>query len=86
MSADNGVYIHRFRNGWRVAEGQAVENIYWNARKKEMGEAYNHKALRDYFSNSPLFKTEEDAWRYAQRLYKLIMDEFGIVEYGIQVI
>ncbi len=72
MSADDGVYIHKFRNGWRVVHGQCLENAFESSQ-----------AMRDYFSGSPLFKTEESAQKYARKLYKKAIDDFGYVEYGI---
>jgi hypothetical protein len=82
MSADNGVYIHKFRNGWRVVHSQCVENIYWNPGK----DGYNHKELRKYFAGSPLFSKEEYALAYATKLYKDVVGEFGYVEYGIKIV
>ena len=29
MSADNGVYILKSKDGYRVAHAQAIENLYW---------------------------------------------------------
>jgi hypothetical protein len=29
MSADNGIYILKTKNDYRVTEGQCIENIYW---------------------------------------------------------
>lgn len=77
MSADNGIYIHKFRDGWRVTHGQAVENIYWRTGKNK----YNYRILKDYFSDSPVFKTKMDALVYAGNLYSnLDVCEYEIVE------
>ena len=75
MSADNGVYIHKFRDGWRVTHAQAIDNIYWKRGKN----AYNYRILKDYFKKSPLFKTETEAFEYAFKLH----EEIGWSEYGI---
>ncbi len=82
MSADNGVYLHKFKEGWRVVHGQAVENINYKPEK----DGYNHKELHDYFSESPVFKTEIAAMTYAMKLYKKYMDRYGCVEYGIAIV
>ena len=77
MSADNGVYIHEFFNGWAVTHGQAIENIYWKRGNKK----YNYKALRDYFKYAPIFKTRVEALNYAMEEYrKLDICEYGICE------
>lgn len=78
MSADNGIYIHKFRNGWRVAHAQAIENIYW----KRGSRPYNYRILKNYFKHSPLFETKAKALEYAGKLY----DEYGYLEYGISFV
>jgi len=75
MSSDNGIYIHNFRNGWRVVHGQCIENVL-----------ESKKAMREYFSDSPLFKTANKAMIFAWKLYKKTIKEYGIIEYGIQLI
>lgn len=75
MSADNGIYIHKFSDGWRVCQAGAIENIYWNADKS----GYNKKVLWDYFKNSSLFETEAEALAEASKIYK----EMDYLEYGI---
>lgn len=75
MSADNGIYIHKFKDGYRVVHGQCIENIHYNAGK----DGYNHKELNAYFRGGKLFKTHALAWKYAQKLYK----DYDFVEYGI---
>lgn len=79
MSADDGIYIHHFRNGWRVVHTQAIENINY---EPDHGN-YNRRTLYDVFSGSPLFKTEKAAYAYAQKLYKKAVDRYGYTEYGI---
>ena len=83
MSADNGIYIHHFSNSWKVCHAQAIGNIYWESGKKK----YNYKILNEYFKDSPVFKTEEEALTYASKLYKKIMrSDFPIIEYGISYV
>ena len=77
MSADNGIYIHKFRNGWAVTHTQAIENIYWERGNKK----YNYKTLNEYFKNAPRFKTREEALVYAMDYYnKLEICEYGVSE------
>ena len=75
MSADNGIYIHHFKEGWKVVHGQAVENAF-----------ESKQAMKDYFENGETFSTEDEAWEYARRLYRDIMDGYRMVEYGIREI
>jgi len=75
MSADNGIYIHKFRNEWGVTHAQAIENIYWKRGDKK----YNYNILYSYFKNEPRFKTRAEALEYAHNLYHKI----GYVEYGV---
>ena len=30
MSADNGIYLVQFKDGWRVAHLQGIDSIYWH--------------------------------------------------------
>jgi len=78
MSADNGIYIHKFRNGWAVTHAQAIENIYWARGKRQ----YNYNILRDYFKNAPRFKTESEALEYAAKELRGL----DICEYGISFV
>lgn len=86
MSADTGIYIAKFPDGYRVTEVvQAIENIDWHGR----GTKARKKQLSSYFGNSPVFEKREDAEVYALEIYhKYENDEckFGIgcpIEYGI---
>lgn len=83
MSADNGIYIAEFPDGFRVAERSAIENIdYYPEGSKESKEI-----LKSYFGDSKLFKNEDDAWKEARRIYNEIMEsDFPIVEYGISFV
>ncbi len=82
MSADNGIYIHKFRNGWAVVHAQAIENIY------NIHGGYNQDMLKRYFKGAQRFPTEHDAFAEANRMYKEIMkDNFSpICEYGIRIV
>lgn len=78
MSADNGIYIHKFEDGWRVCHAQAIENIYWPADES----GYNQKELKAYFEKSPLYKTKLDVLAAAAEL----SEEYEILEYGISFV
>jgi len=78
MSADNGIYIHKFRSGYKVIHAQAIDNIYWKRGNKK----YNYRILYEYFKDASTFKTMPDAMSYALDLNKKIdyMTEYGICE------
>ena len=90
MSADNGVYITRWKaqDGsfeYRVAHCQAIDNCDADDNyAKELIDAY--RAL--YFGNSEIYKSREDALVKASEIYDEIMkDDFcPICEYGISFI
>lgn len=85
MSADNSIAILYSKDEIRVAHCQALENInYWHVENApiyqfELRKELNPYILFNYFNSSPIFKIEEDAFKYAQQLY----NEIGYVEYGI---
>lgn len=79
MSADNGIYIHKFKDGFKVIHAQSIDNIYWKRGKNK----YNYRILKNYFKDAKLFKTEKEALKYAYKLYHKIETSFGFIEYGI---
>jgi len=84
MSADNGVYITQWNDGFRVAHAQAIENIDYY----QVGSPEWEQSQLDYFGSSPLFANELDAIIYAHALEKKILsDDFcPILEYGVCII
>lgn len=88
MSADNGVFISRWKKGnsfeYRIAHLQAIENCSLdNTYTKELTDAY--RVL--YFGSCEVLKNEKDALREASKIYDEIMnDDSGfppVCEYGI---
>lgn len=81
MSADNGIYVLSTltENGnreFRVAHAQAIENI-------EVREPFGSYYMDAIFGNSEVFSDSAKAFEYAIQLHNQIMNDFGIVEYGI---
>ena len=75
MSADNGIYIAKFPEGYRVAYGAAIENIdYFDEGTKE-----RKAELKSYFGGSKTYDTVASAWLQAKK----ISDEHGYTEYGV---
>lgn len=81
MSADNGVYIVKFPDGYRVTHAQAIENIDYF----EPGTAARKQELKDYFGHSPLYATEQEAVLVAhEKAKKILADDFcPVLEYGV---
>ena len=89
MSADTGIYIAKFPDGYRVTEVvQCVENVDYFApgtkeRKEELGL---------YFDNSKVYLDLESAHKRAWEIYEEFNkdeEEFGMgcpIEYGISYI
>ena len=92
MSADNGIYILKTirtrkddGRGWvkcppypvyRVALASAIDNFSWY----QENQSYNLGAyIKDVWGNSPVFKSEGEAFKYASE----IEEATPILEYGI---
>jgi len=94
MSADNGIYIGRFKktNGkyeYRVICAQAIENCDYSTKYSE--HKFPKKLIDgyrvNYYGKSPKFSCSRDAWMYAWKEYdKLMKGEYGICEYGVSQI
>lgn len=85
MSSDNGIYILKSKDGYRVVHTQAIENIYWwnvenpDTRKWKKKSKINPIELKEYFGESKVFKTENEVLKEAIQLQK----KYEMVEYGI---
>jgi hypothetical protein len=87
MSADTGIYIAKFSDGYRCTGlVQAIENIdYFPKGSKERKET-----LKDYFGRSLLFPDKKSALLWASELDEKLEEEskngleYYILEYGIQ--
>lgn len=84
MSADNGIYIAKFKSGYRdyeyrVSECQAIENCDYSVEfPDKIIDAY--RVL--YFGHSPVFKTIDMALDHAHKLSA----KTSFLEYGIGTI
>lgn len=84
MSADNGIYIAEFPEGWRVIHTQAIGNLdYYPRESKKWWEV-----LISYYGDSPLFSSKEEAWKKAMEMEEdILSDDFcPILEYGISIL
>jgi hypothetical protein len=76
LSADNGIYIVKFPDGYRVAHAQAIDNIdYFPEGTEERKEQ-----LKAYFGGSKVYKTKGKAVIQAFK----IEEETAFLEYGVR--
>ena len=88
MSADNGVYILKTKDQYRVAHLQAIENLSWSAidgrwdfSEKEK-ERYVPTRVMEMWGGCKYTRNREVAFQIAQRMVR----NLRICEYGIHVI
>ena len=76
MSADNGIYVAHFSDGYRVAEISAIDNLgfYANRSRKELVEY-----IEDCFKFSIVFSTFAAAMCEAHAM----ASECPVLEYGV---
>lgn len=87
MSADNGIYILKLKDQCRVIYATSIENLWYSKKKHKMCNSLVSQEVYEYFCNAkPL--SEKDAVIEASRIYNEVIqdDDFGIIEYGIQMI
>ena len=91
MSADNGIYIVQIPTAdggteWRVAHCQNIEDCYADDTRNnhimDSDEMIDSTRVMK-FGEAPIFETEEETIEYAWKLYKEVLDDFGVVEYGV---
>lgn len=83
MSADNGIYIAKFPDGFRVIHAQAIENINYFP---EGSEEY-FKTLKRYFEKAEVIPTKDEAILLGHKMAEDIMNsDFPILEYGVSYI
>lgn len=80
MSADNGVYIlETADNEFRVAYAHAIDNIYGKFNDDTQQWDCDMNMMVDYFRNSEIFNSYDDALDEAMRLSR----EYEYLEDGI---
>jgi len=90
MSIDNGVYIIKYKNSYKVCEAQSIENLWWwntdnkDTTKWEKRDEMNPEQVEKYFGKTEPYNSKEEALNRAMELYKETLEMFGMCEYGIQ--
>lgn len=86
MSADNGVYILKTKDQYRVIETQAIENIYFSFIEPEkLGNHIIPTRVLEYWGNCRYTFNQETAMRVADRILKSVIEDYGVCEYGIRI-
>lgn len=80
MSADNGIYIVEFLDGFRVIHTNAIQNLTYFPSDSDLAE----EMFKLYFKDTEVFKTEDEAWMEARQLYDEAFSADFYIEYGIQ--
>lgn len=77
MSADNGIYIVKLKDEYRVVMASAIENLFF---EHEDG---NPLEICSYLLNSRKYESEEEAYKRALQIEEEIDNEGSWTEYGI---
>lgn len=94
MSADDGIYILKSKDGYRIVHAQCIDNLYWwdkelednSPFKMERRDKLNPKELISFFGDSLVFQTNEEVIDAAQVMYNKVIEDVGFCEYGISYI
>lgn len=91
MSADNGIYILKTKDQYRVIHAQAIENVYWE-HDNRIAYYINCRTnmlvpsrVVEFWGNARFTKSEEIAFKVANAMLSNIERNCGICEYGIRV-
>lgn len=87
MSADNGIYIGRFKKGkgfeYRVIHTQNIENCDYDSQwPKKLTDA----SRVSFYADADVCYTEQEAWEQAKALYDATMEWAMVIEYGVSMI
>lgn len=75
MSADNGTYILKYRNGYRVTQKQCIENLWFDANKQGW---MNPIEVYRYFNGSRCTNNYITALKVADAMERCCPTEYGI--------
>lgn len=77
MSADNGVYIGKFKDGYRVIYAAAIDNLDFH----EPGSWEEREVWREYWEGAKVYQTKAEALLAAHEM----AEEIDILEYGVSM-
>jgi hypothetical protein len=79
MSADNGIYILKTKDQYRVVHAQAIDNLNWSFKNLSCDNDLVPTRIVEYFGNCDPIKNEGEAIKIAHELKKTT----SYLEYGI---
>lgn len=82
MSADNGIYIAKFPDGYRFAYYLSIDNIDFYPE----GSKQRKKELKKCFGNCEPIADEKTAIDEAFKLYDEICHDGSFIEHGVSLI
>lgn len=82
MSADNGIYILKTKDQYRVTDAHAIENLYWSFIDFDMKDEYVPTRLVEYFGHTRYTRDFEKAMKVANAIARSL----PILEYGIRIL
>ena len=81
MSADNGIYILKTKDQYRVIHTHAIDNLTWTFIEREYNSKPVPTRIIEYFGKSKYTKNRDEA-----RDIAFNMEENNCTEYGIKII
>ena len=81
MSADNGIYILKTKDQYRVAHLQAIDNVYWSAISGEQEEVVSTRVV-EMWGDCKFTRSASKALNIACKWAR----ELPICEYGVCII
>jgi outer membrane protein assembly factor BamD (BamD/ComL family) len=80
MSADNGIYILKTKDQYRVIHAQAIENLWWSYLTNKFEDEMVPTRIIEYFGDSRFTRSYETAMKVANAIAK----DYPVLEYGIK--
>ena len=80
MSADNGIYVLKLKDQYRVIHAAAIDNLWWDFTKMSgSSDSLVPTRLVEYFEESKKLFTKDDVDKEIERLSELVeWTEYGV--------
>ena len=82
MSADNGIYILKTKDQYRVIHAQAIDNLSWSLIKRDSQREMVPTRIVEYYGNSRYTRDAE----IAQKVAFAMSRKYPVLEYGISIL
>lgn len=77
MSADNGIYILKTKDSYRVRHAQVIENLFWNPFGRYSNEIVPTRAI-EIFGDCKFTRDETKALKIAHSMEQNMYTEYGV--------